>query len=265
MSARRASRFAFDPRISAIPANAASTSFSVSGSPAVGDSPMSSCATSPRSACRWYDAPMSPSPRPERSRSTSESALHPTLRTRSSLRGNGVPANSRAAMTTSASSSVAKYVPRTAIFSSFFVVARTASAVTPQSANGALMCPLSCGATYASRVPDSMARRRAFTPEQLRRIVEAAVPGARPLAAEPLAGGIDTATYVLRTTAGSFVARVYRDHHGDAAWAVRNGHAMLAAASAATPLAPRPVFSDPEGSVIGEPLVVATYVEGAPL
>jgi aminoglycoside phosphotransferase (APT) family kinase protein len=115
-------------------------------------------------------------------------------------------------------------------------------------------------------VPDLEARRRVFTGEQLRRIAEAVAPGARPLAAEPLVGGIDTATYVLRTTAGAFVVRVYRDQDdGDPATAARNGHAMLTAASAATPLAPRPVFADPDGSVIGEPLVVATYVEGAPL
>ena len=103
-SARSSSRFGPTPRAAAIASNVATTSARLTRSPRGGSSPMSSAATSPRSACRWYDAAMSSPVLPERSRSTSESALQPTESTRSSRRGKGAPARSRAAMTRSPSS-----------------------------------------------------------------------------------------------------------------------------------------------------------------
>jgi len=113
-------------------------------------------------------------------------------------------------------------------------------------------------------------RRRPLTREQLARLRDALEPGATEVSARPLLGGIDTATYALRLgskdRAREVVVRVYRDWdgEGDAATAAQRLHAVLAAVSPVSPLAPRPILADPAGDLIGEPLIVTSFLPGAP-
>lgn len=113
---------------------------------------------------------------------------------------------------------------------------------------------------------DRDARRRPLSAEQLSRVADAIAPGSRVNSAEALAGGIATATYVIRASVGDWVLRVYRKIEGsDPVATCRDGYEKLKAVSAATRLAPRPVLSDPDGRLIGEPILVTTYIEGGPL
>ncbi|HKW78509.1 MAG TPA: phosphotransferase [Candidatus Limnocylindria bacterium] len=113
---------------------------------------------------------------------------------------------------------------------------------------------------------DEEIRRRPLTVEQLARVGDAIAPGTRVVAAEPLPGGIATATYHLRTTSGDHVLRVYRgSDERDPVRACRAAHDVLASVSRATRLAPRPVVGDPDGRLVGEPVLVTTYFGGAPL
>ncbi len=113
---------------------------------------------------------------------------------------------------------------------------------------------------------ESEARLRPLTAEQLARIGDAIRPGTRVVAAEALPGGIATATYRLLTGSDDFVLRIFRrSEHGGPGPACRAAYDVLSAVSAATVLVPRPVVADCAGDLIGEPLMVATYLEGAPL
>lgn len=113
-------------------------------------------------------------------------------------------------------------------------------------------------------------RRRPLSAEQLERLREAIEPGATDVSARPLLGGVDTATYALRLERGGesrdVVVRVYRDWDGeqDAGTAVRRQHAVLGAVAAVSAAAPRPILADPDGDLIGEPLLVVSWIPGAP-
>jgi aminoglycoside phosphotransferase (APT) family kinase protein len=114
-------------------------------------------------------------------------------------------------------------------------------------------------------------RRLPLTGEQLDRLREALDPEATEVRARPLAGGIDTATYALQLeregATREVVVRVYRDWdgEGDARTAARRTHDVLRAVGAVSALAPRPILADPDGHLIGEPLIVVSFLPGAPL
>ena len=122
--------------------------------------------------------------------------------------------------------------------------------------------------------PDTTAaerRRRPLTREQLRRLREAVDPRATDASARALFGGIDTATYALRLEgagdARDVIVRVYRDWDGDgdAGAAAQRTFDVLTGVAAVTALAPRPILADPAGHLIGEPLIVVSFLPGAPL
>jgi len=112
-------------------------------------------------------------------------------------------------------------------------------------------------------------RRRALGADELERLRARIDPSAHSVAAHPLVGGLDTATY--RMTLGrdaattDVVVRVYREYEHDAAEAVRREYAALTAVSAATALAPKPILADASGDLIGDPLIVMSFFPGAPL
>ncbi|MGH2490701.1 MAG: phosphotransferase family protein [Candidatus Limnocylindria bacterium] len=109
-------------------------------------------------------------------------------------------------------------------------------------------------------------RRQPLSRGQLVRLRDALEPDATDVSARPLVGGVDTATYALRLgrDEDEVVVRVYRDWEGDAAAAVRREFAVLTAVAAVTALAPRPIIADPAGDLIGEPLIVMSFLPGAP-
>jgi aminoglycoside phosphotransferase (APT) family kinase protein len=112
-------------------------------------------------------------------------------------------------------------------------------------------------------------RRRPLTPEQLARLRDALDPRATEVSARPLVGGIDTATYALRLAHGGgereVVVRVYQDWEADPFEAARSEFATLTAVSAVIDSAPRPILADPPGDLIGTPLIVMSFLPGAPL
>ena len=115
-------------------------------------------------------------------------------------------------------------------------------------------------------------RRRDLTADERERLRAAVDPAATLVGVQALVGGVDTATYALRLVrpgpsprGRDVVVRVFRGWKGDVAAAVRGEYATLEAVSAATPLAPRPVLCDAAGELIGEPLMVTTMLDGAPL
>jgi hypothetical protein len=77
-------------------------------------------------------------------------------------------------------------------------------------------------------------RRRELTGEELRRLRDALAPDATAVSAEPLLGGVDTATYALhlsgRGGATEYVVRVFRDQEGDPSAIARRDYAALTAA-----------------------------------
>jgi len=111
-------------------------------------------------------------------------------------------------------------------------------------------------------------RRRPLSSEQLARLRDALDPLATNVTARPLLGGIDTATYALRLvrdgTAHERVVRVYRDWEGDAGAAAQRLHDVLAAVAAVSTLAPLSILTDGAGKLIGEPLIVMSFLPGAP-
>lgn len=121
-----------------------------------------------------------------------------------------------------------------------------------------------------SIVSNAASRRRPLTRDALERLRDAIDASAARVSARPLPGGIDTATYALRLEgdqgAREVVVRVYRDWDGpdDASTAAAKQHAVLTAVAAVSALAPRPILADPRGELVGEPLVVMTYLPGAP-
>jgi aminoglycoside phosphotransferase (APT) family kinase protein len=115
-------------------------------------------------------------------------------------------------------------------------------------------------------------RRRALSATELESLRTALDPEAELVGSRPLVGGVDTATYALRlrraaAPAGErkVVLRVFRAWEGDVAAKVRQEFATLEAVSASMTLAPRPLLCDAAGVLIGEPLIVMTMLEGAPL
>jgi aminoglycoside phosphotransferase (APT) family kinase protein len=112
-------------------------------------------------------------------------------------------------------------------------------------------------------------RRRALTAHELERLRERIDPSADSAEAHPLVGGLDTATYRVRLRRGGVtrdvVARIYREYEHDAAAAVRRETAALTAVSNVTELAPKPLVADPDGDVLGDPLIVMSFFPGAPL
>jgi aminoglycoside phosphotransferase (APT) family kinase protein len=111
-------------------------------------------------------------------------------------------------------------------------------------------------------------RRQPLSSEHLARLRDAVDPRATGVTARALMGGIDTATYALRLerddNARELVVRVYRDWEGDAGAAVRRMHEVLVAVAAVSTLAPRPILADAGGELIGEPLIVMSFLPGAP-
>ena len=111
-------------------------------------------------------------------------------------------------------------------------------------------------------------RRQPLAGKHVARLRDALDPLATRVTARPLAGGIDTATYALRLERGGgareLVVRVYRDWQGDAGAAVRHLHEVLTAVAAVSALAPRPILADGAGELIGEPLMVMSFLPGAP-
>ena len=122
----------------------------------------------------------------------------------------------------------------------------------------------------SAEVSTAERRRRPLSTEQLDRLREAIEPGATDVSARPLLGGVDTATYALRLERGrearDVVVRVYRNWDGeqDAGTAVRRQHAVLRAVAAVNAAAPRPILADAAGDLIGEPLIVMSWIPGAP-
>jgi len=112
-------------------------------------------------------------------------------------------------------------------------------------------------------------RRRELTQEQLGRLRDALAPDATDVSAEPLLGGVDTATYALRLggTGGvrEYVVRVFRDQEGDPSAIARRDYAALSAVAGAITVAPRPIHLDASGDIIGEPLMVMSRLPGKPL
>ena len=112
-------------------------------------------------------------------------------------------------------------------------------------------------------------RRRALTSEELERLRQRIDPAAESVDARPLVGGLDTATYRLSLGHGSatrdVVVRIYRESAHDPLEEVNREFAALTAVSSAGVLAPRPILADPTGSITGEPLIVMSFVPGAPL
>ena len=111
-------------------------------------------------------------------------------------------------------------------------------------------------------------RRQPLAGKHVARLRDALDPLATRVTARPLAGGIDTATYALRLERGGgareLVVRIYRDWEGDAGAAVRRLHEVLTAVEAVSTLAPRPILADGAGELIGEPLIVMSFLPGAP-
>ncbi len=111
-------------------------------------------------------------------------------------------------------------------------------------------------------------RRQPLSSEHLARLRDALDPLATGVTARPLMGGIDTATYALRLerrgATRELVVRVYRDWEGDAGAAVQRLHHVLATVAAVSTLAPRPILADATGALIGEPLIVMSFLPGAP-
>jgi aminoglycoside phosphotransferase (APT) family kinase protein len=116
--------------------------------------------------------------------------------------------------------------------------------------------------------PTTAERRRPLTASQLERLGRAIDPRATVAGARPLLGGVDTATYALRLARDDdmreVVVRVYRGWD-DAAATAKREYAALAAVSHVVALAPTPLLMDPDGDLIGEALIVMTFLPGAPL
>ena len=111
-------------------------------------------------------------------------------------------------------------------------------------------------------------RRRPLSNDELERLRRRLDAQAESAIAEPLVGGLDTATYRLRLgTHGAgreFVVRIYREYAHDSAEAARREFGVLTALSRVNVLAPAPILADPEGEILGEPLIVMTFLPGAP-
>jgi aminoglycoside phosphotransferase (APT) family kinase protein len=112
-------------------------------------------------------------------------------------------------------------------------------------------------------------RRRPLTSEELGRIRERIDPSADSVTAHPLLGGLDTATYRLSLRHGNasndVVVRIYRESEHDPLEEVHREFAAITAVSSAGVRAPRPILADAEGSITGEPLIVMSFMPGAPL
>lgn len=112
-------------------------------------------------------------------------------------------------------------------------------------------------------------RRRPLSDDELDRLRRRLDPQAESATAEPLIGGLDTATYRLRLgkrdASRELVVRIYREYEHDSAEAARREFALLTALSPLDILAPAPILADPTGEILGEPLIVMTFIEGAPL
>ena len=112
-------------------------------------------------------------------------------------------------------------------------------------------------------------RRRPLSDDELDRLRRRLDPQAESATADPLIGGLDTATYRLRLrkhdASRELVVRIYREYEHDSAEAARREFAVLTALSPLDVLAPAPVLADPTGEILGEPLIVMTFIEGAPL
>ena len=112
-------------------------------------------------------------------------------------------------------------------------------------------------------------RRRPLTPEELDRLRDALDPEAVSVSARALVGGLDTATYVVHLehegASQDVVARIYRESEHDPVEEVRREFAALSGVSSAGVLAPRPLLADASGSITGEPLIVMSFIPGAPL
>lgn len=113
-------------------------------------------------------------------------------------------------------------------------------------------------------------RRRPLTSAELERLRAVLFPGTERLVAAPLLGGIATATYALiayqaEAMAGEAVLRCYRgDQFADPVGRVNAERRTLEAVSPVCALAPSAIYADPEGALIGEPLLVMSRMPGAP-
>lgn len=112
-------------------------------------------------------------------------------------------------------------------------------------------------------------RRRPLTNEELERLGQRLVPDAEHASADALVGGLDTASYRLTLSGNGarqdFVVRIYRDYPRESAEAVARELVTLTALSRVGVLAPTPILADPGGEILGEPLIVMSFIAGAPL
>lgn len=113
-------------------------------------------------------------------------------------------------------------------------------------------------------------RRRPLTPDELERLRAVLFPRSERLVAVPLLGGIATATYGLTaydggSVAGEAVLRCYRgDQSAEPAARVNAERRTLEAVAPVCPLAPRALYADADGVLIGEPLLVMSRLRGVP-
>jgi aminoglycoside phosphotransferase (APT) family kinase protein len=121
----------------------------------------------------------------------------------------------------------------------------------------------------AQRQSTNVQRRQLTTPE-LDRLRIALGSDFISLGASPLVGGIDTAAYRLdaRRENGEEVTMVLRSFRGverdRSAERVRHERALLDAIAPHFARAPRPLVADPSGDLLGEPLVILTWLPGRP-
>jgi len=113
-------------------------------------------------------------------------------------------------------------------------------------------------------------RRRQLTTAELDRLRIALGSDFISLGASPLVGGIDTAAYRLKAQNknGEEVTMVLRCFRGPgrarSAERVRHERALLDAIAPHFARAPRPLIADPSGDLLGDPLVILTWLPGRP-
>jgi aminoglycoside phosphotransferase (APT) family kinase protein len=120
--------------------------------------------------------------------------------------------------------------------------------------------------------PTEGERRRPLTDAQLERLRAALFPDALGLTSAPLLGGIATATFAISAHSrnglvGEAVIRCYRGGWSrvDAVARARMETLALDAVAPLIALAPRVLLADPEGELIGEPLLAMGRLPGASL
>jgi aminoglycoside phosphotransferase (APT) family kinase protein len=118
--------------------------------------------------------------------------------------------------------------------------------------------------------PTTAERRRELRDSELERLRVGIGNRLVSIQATPLLGGIDTATYRLAAVGPEgklteFVLRCYRDGERErAVERARRDDVLLRVISSRFPFVPRPVLADPIGQLLGEPVIVMTWIPGSP-